>query len=325
MSTARCWRSWSEARKRLGGQVFDVLGKLQFEGRSLRELLIDAIRYGEQPEVRARLTQVVENAFDRGHLQDLLEERALAHDAMDASRVHRIREDMERAEARRLQPHYIESFFLEAFQRLGGTVKQREPRRYEVTHVPAPVRNRDRLIGIGEPVLPRYERIAFEKALVTPPGPAAGRLRLPRPSVARCDDRPDAGAAPRPVAAGTVLVDERDLGTSRACCSTSNTPSRTQSVTKSGDRRVVSKRLLFVEIDADGTARHLNYAPYLDYRPLKDGEPGVADDLARPECGWIGRELEEKAQGTPSPMSCRSILRRSGRASWRCSTRPKRR
>ena len=70
-----------------------------------------------QPEVRARLTQVVADAFDRTQLQDLLEERALAHDAMDASRVFRIREEMERAEARRLQPHYIESFFLEAFKR----------------------------------------------------------------------------------------------------------------------------------------------------------------------------------------------------------------
>jgi SNF2 family DNA or RNA helicase len=46
-----------QARQALGGQVFDVLGKLQFEGRPLRELLIEAIRYGEQPEVRARLTQ----------------------------------------------------------------------------------------------------------------------------------------------------------------------------------------------------------------------------------------------------------------------------
>ena len=52
---------------------------------------------------------------------------------MDASRVRRVREDMERAEARRLQPHYIESFFLEAFQLLGGSAKQREQRRYEVT------------------------------------------------------------------------------------------------------------------------------------------------------------------------------------------------
>ncbi|MGH7965355.1 MAG: hypothetical protein ACRERD_26685, partial [Candidatus Binatia bacterium] len=146
------------ARTTLGGQVFDVLGKLQFEGKPLRDLLIEAIRYGEQPEVRARLTQAIANAVDRSRLQDLLEERALAHDAMDASRVHRIREEMERAEARRLQPHYIETFFLEAFQRLGGSVKQREQRRYEVTHVPSMVRNRDRLIGIGEPVLPRYER-----------------------------------------------------------------------------------------------------------------------------------------------------------------------
>ena len=110
-----------QARQALGGQVFDVLGKLQFEGKPLRDLLIEAIRYGDQPEVRARLTQVVDHALDRDQLQDLLEERALAHDAMDASRVQRIREDMERAEARRLQPHYIESFFLEAFKRLGGT------------------------------------------------------------------------------------------------------------------------------------------------------------------------------------------------------------
>ena len=133
-----------QARSALGGQVFDVLGRLQFEGRPLRELLIEAIRYGDLPEVRARLTKAVEKALDRSQLQDLLEERALAHDSMDVSRVHRIREDMERAEARRLQPHYIESFFLEAFQRLGGNAKQREPRRYEVTHVSAPVRNRDR-------------------------------------------------------------------------------------------------------------------------------------------------------------------------------------
>ena len=40
-----------QARQTLGGQVFDMLGKLEFEGRPLRELLIDAIRYCEQPEV----------------------------------------------------------------------------------------------------------------------------------------------------------------------------------------------------------------------------------------------------------------------------------
>ena len=126
-----------QARQALGGQVFDVLGKLEFEGQPLRDLLLKAIRYGEQPEVRARLDTAVDQALDRAALQDLLEERQLVHDAMDATRVQRVREEMERAEARRLQPHYIESFFREAFQRLGGAVRQRETRRYEVTHVPA--------------------------------------------------------------------------------------------------------------------------------------------------------------------------------------------
>jgi len=116
----------------------------------------------------------VANALDREQLRNLIEEHALATDEMDVSRVYRIREEMECAEARRLQPHYIESFFLEAFQRLGGTAKQREARRYEIPHVPSPVRNRDRLIGIGEPVLPRYERIAFEKTLIAPDGQRNG-------------------------------------------------------------------------------------------------------------------------------------------------------
>jgi hypothetical protein len=40
----------------------------------------------------------------------------------------------------------------------------------------------------------------------------------------------------------------------------------------------------------------LHYAPYLDYRPLAEGEPGVETILARPECAWINRELEQKAQ-----------------------------
>jgi hypothetical protein len=68
---------------------------------ALRDLLIEAIRYGEQPEVRARLTRAMSNALEKEQIRDLLEEHALVHDAMDATRVQRIREDMERAEARR--------------------------------------------------------------------------------------------------------------------------------------------------------------------------------------------------------------------------------
>jgi superfamily II DNA or RNA helicase len=285
-----------EARKALGGQVFDVLGKLQFEGRPLRELLLEAIRYGEQPEVRGRLTKVVENAFDRSQIQDLLEERALAHDAMDASRVHRIREDMERADARRLQPHYIESFFLEAFQRLGGTAKQRESRRYEITQVPPPVRNRDRLMGVGEPIMPRYERIAFEKALVAPQGQPLAAYVFPGHPLLDATLALTLERHRDLLRRGAVLVDERDPSTSPRVLFYLEHAIQDAVSTRAGDRRIVSKRMLYVELNAAGESRHLQYAPYLDFRPLESSEPDVSAILARPEAAWIRRDLEARAQ-----------------------------
>ncbi len=286
-----------QARQALGGQVFDVLGKLQFEGRALRDLLIDAIRYGDRPEVKAHLTTVVEHALDRAQLQTLLEEHALAHDAMDASRVQRIRQDMERAAARRLQPHYIESFFLQAFAGVGGSVRQREPRRYELTNVPAPVRNRDRLIGIGEPVLPRYERIAFEKALVAPQGqPLAAFVCPGHPLLDSLIDLTleRHGALLR---RGAVLVDERDSGTQPRMLFYLEHALQDASRTRTGERRVISRRMLYVELDADGVSRHVHYAPYLDYRPRRNDEPNVDALLARPECAWITRDLEQRVAG----------------------------
>jgi SNF2 family DNA or RNA helicase len=276
-----------QARQTLGGQVFDVLGKLQFEGKPLRDLLLQAIRYGEHPEVRDRLSQVVSGAFDKPRLQDLIEERALAHDAMDTSRVQRIREEMERAEARRLQPHYIESFFLEAFQSLGGTVRQREPRRYAVTHVPAQVRNRDRLMGTGEPVMPRYERIAFEKSLVAVHGlPLAAFVCPGHPLLDSVIDLTLERHRDL-LRRGAVLVDERDNSTEPRMLFYLEHAIQDAGLTRSGDRRVVSKRMLYVEMDSKGNARHLHYAPYLDYRPLTDDEPDIETLLARPECTWI--------------------------------------
>ena len=286
-----------QARTTLGGQVFDVLGKLQFEGKPLRELLIDAVRYGERPDVRARLTQAIENAVDRRQIQDLLEERALAHDAMDARQVARVREDMERAEARRLQPHYIESFFLEAFKQLGGTLRQREPRRYEVTHVPAPVRNRDRMIGIGDPVLPRYERIAFEKGLLTPPGQPLAAFVCPGHPLLDATLDLLLERHRDLLRRGTVLVDERDHGTQPRVLFSLEHAIQDASPLPSGERRTISRQMLYVELAADGTTRSLRYAPYLDYRPLVDGELDIEALLARPECAWITRDLEQPALG----------------------------
>lgn len=285
-----------EARAALGGQVFDVLGKMQFSGKPLKDLLIEAIRYGERPDVIDQLNRVVENAFDRRQLEDLLEEKALASDTMDASRVFRIREEMERADARRLQPHYIESFFLESFKRLGGGIRQREPRRYEVTSVPATVRNRDRQIGIREPVLPRYERVAFEKTVTAAEG---AKVEFVCPGHPLLDATLDLTLERYRdlLRRGTVLVDERDSGTQPRVLFYLDHAIRDASTTRTGERRVISRKMLYVELDASGSARHLDYAPYLDYRPLTPAEPNADTLLSRPECSWLTSDLEKRAQG----------------------------
>ena len=285
-----------QARSSLGGQVFDVLGKLQFEGRALRELLIEAIRYGDRSDVRARLTTVVDNAVDRRQLQLLLEENALVHDTMDVSQVHRIREEMERADARRLQPHYIESFFREAFARAGGQLREREPRRYEITRVPAALRNAKPHVGLRDPVLSRYERVAFAKTLIAPPGEARAAFLCPGhpllDSVIDFTIERNGGLLKR----GAILVDEKDVGMKPRVLFYLEHAIQDATVTKTGQRRVISKQILFIERDAEGNTTHPQYAPYLDYRPLAEGDPKADSILERPECSWVGRDVEQEVQ-----------------------------
>ena len=284
-----------EARKALGGQVFDVLGKVQFEGKPLRDLLLEAIRYGERPEVQARLTQAVSDAFDQGQVQDLLSESALVQDSMDTSQVLKIREEMERAEVRRLQPHYIESFFVEAFRRLGGRMTEQEPRRYQVNHVPAQVRDRDRLIGLGEPVLQRYERITFEKSLMAPPGRPAAAFVCPGHPLLDATIDLTLERHRSVLRQSSVLVDDNDSSDRPRILMYLEHSIQDGSRTRSGEQRTVSRRMLHVEVDAELETVGQDYAPYLDYRPLSDGEPGVQEIVGRPECNWIGGDLEAKA------------------------------
>lgn len=284
------------ARKALGGRVFDVLGKLQFEGSPLRDLLIQAIRYGEQPEVRERLHKVIDQALDRQRLEGLIEDRALTHEVIQASRLQKIREDMDRAEARRLQPHYVESFFLEAFRLLNGKVHPRESGRYEVTHVPAAIRNRDRLIGRGAPVLQRYERITFEKSLVQRPGMQTAAFLCPGHPLLEATIDLVLEHHRDLLRRGAILVDDSDSSAEPRVMFCLEHAITDGSILPSGERRTISRRLLYIEIDRNLNVRHSRYAPYLDYRPLRPDEPQPEQILAHSACAWINRDLEALAQ-----------------------------
>jgi len=284
-----------QEREALGGKVFDILGKVIFNDKPLRDLLLEAIRYGDQPEVRARLDQVVDTALDRDKLRSLIEEHALAHDSMDATRVQQIREDMERAEARRLQPHFIAAFFLEAFKRLGGTAREREPKRFEISHVPAVIRNRDRLIGMRDPVLTKYERIAFKKDLISVGGKPVAEFVCPGHPLLDATIDLVIERHRDLLKQGTVLVDEADAGEEIRALVYLEHSVQDARTDRSGTRHVVSRQVQFVEVNQGEEVRNAGFAPYLDYRPLQDDEQSLLDQVPEPE--WLRKHIESKAMG----------------------------
>ncbi len=278
----------------LQGRVFDILGEV-FEEMSLKDLLLQAIRYGNSPEVRARLTRKIDQALDREHLKALLNRNALAQETMSADRLFSVKEEMEKAEARRLQPYFVRAFFLKALDALGGTAHPRELGRYEVTHVPVAIRERDRRISgrnrrEREPVLRRYERICFEREAIQPiekPGLTRAVLMHPgHPLMLALSDMLIEQHA-NLMRQGAILVDPADEGIAPALLFL-----LTHEI-KSGDGAVLSKRLQFVKVHADGRADFAGWAPHLDLEPVPEGERALLKEtLSEP---WIAAGQEERA------------------------------
>jgi SNF2 family DNA or RNA helicase len=269
-------------RQALGGKVFDVLGHL-FDQKPLRELLMDAIRYGSDPARKADLLKQTDNAVERKHILAVLERQALVRNEMDLSRVLAIREDMERAYAKRLQPHFVQSFFQDAFKRLGGNMHRREEGRFEITHVPTTVRDRDRATGTGTPVQARYERVTFDKKYVDEQPRAhlvcPGSPLLEATLSCTLDHHVDV------LKRGTLLIDDNDQGAAPRLLFTLEHVIRDGRKGRHGTYNVVSQRLEFVEVGPDRAFRHAGAAPYLDYRGATEAErAALASEVQAP---WL--------------------------------------
>jgi superfamily II DNA or RNA helicase len=276
-----------EQRRAYAGKVFDVLGEA-FEGRPLRTLLIEAIRYGDQPEVRDKLNHVIDATVGDG-LDELIAERALTHDMLGATDMAEARRRMEEAQARRLQPHYIRAFFLDAFRRLGGRITERETGRFEITHVPADVIARDRQVGLGAPVLRRYERVTFDRELIRSPGrPHAALIAPGHPLLDAVVDLTVERHATL-LKQGTILIDREDHGEQPRLL-----VALRQEITNGHQPPLlVSRRFDFVEIDPKGTARSAGPAPYLDYEPPTVDELGVVKQIT--DQPWLATGVERLA------------------------------
>ena len=275
-------------REALGGRVFDVLGKA-FEGHSLRDMLIRAIRYGDDPKVRRHLEEDVDSLFEPARYRALLHEHALSANVMTSDQLFRVREDMERAEARKLQPYYLRGFFTVAFEHLGGELREREQHRYFVPHVPAAVRQSHAVHGDRRPVLKTYERITFDRDLRRVLHKPPAELMHPGHPLMSAVIRLVREQLAPTLREGATLVDARDEGTMpRLLCLIEH------GVREGSDpARLASQRIHMVEIGADGAVRHAGYAAHLDYDPLPAAARPLADGVKTQP--WLQAGIERQA------------------------------
>ncbi|MHA6288085.1 helicase-related protein [Maricaulis sp. CAU 1757] len=280
-----------EARKALKGKVYDVLGEL-FEQKSLNDLLFEAVRYGDDPAVRERLQIAVDGAVNREHIEELSRRAQLSMESLSVGDVEKLRLEMERASAERLQPHYVRQFFQEAFRRLGGVMEERETGRYEILRVPASVRAHDQHTGSGDPVLERYERVCFDKAH-RGKEPQAALIAPGHPLLEAVLDLTlqNYGLA---LQQGTVLVNEIDPGIEPQLLVMAEHEVTDGRLAPNGAARSVSRRMDFVLMNERGKAKSAGAAPYLDLRPLEDGEEALVASLL--EAGWLTGDLAERAR-----------------------------
>ncbi|EWH01926.1 DUF3883 domain-containing protein [Halomonas sp. BC04] len=213
---------------------------------------------------------------------------------MGLEELYAVKEEMERAEARKLQPYFIRAFFMEAFQTLRGEMRPREPGRFEVRHVPAAIRERDRVVGeTRTPVLRKYERICFEKEHVRLPGKSMADLIHPMHPLMHATTDLVLQAHRSKLKQGAVLVDPSDDSTDPKVLFMIDHSVRESHNEAGAKPHVASRRLQFVEIDEDGNATHAGWAPHLDMQPIDEHDLALVHDVLK--APWITNDLEALA------------------------------
>lgn len=281
-----------QEKETLKGKVFDVLGQVSYDGKSLADLLLEAVLQEQTPERQAYLDTVIDGALDKDRLDAVMARDVLATDTLGLDDVARVRTDIERANAMRLQPHYIRSFFDRALSDMGGRLASNRDRTFRIRRVPLALRVKSSN-GARRPLSESYASLAFEKDAVTDPGrtdlvcvghpllDAAVEETLARHSGALSD--------------GAYLVDDanRTLGPRLMMCYSLSICD--------GDGRDVQRRLYYVEVEGCQEPMVYGQAPYIDYRAPTSEEAAMVDEDLVWDC--LGSVSEAESLATSKVMA----------------------
>ena len=287
----RLFQKIHEQEEALEGRVFDILGAA-FEETSLKDMLLKAIMEGENPETKAWMTEKVDSALDYSHLKAIIDHNALVDQTMSPDMIYKIKEDMERAQAKKLQPCFVRSFLLDAMEHLGAVVHKKANERYELPHVPSAVQLTAKELNPRRPVSDRYEYICFDKENIRPSGATrnAEFVHAGHPLVNAVTDIVLKESRPY-LKAGTVMVNPNDEGTEPYLLFMID-----HSVSAGGEaeRHKLSREIQFVRMSENSAPTRAGWAPHLDLTPADGNQTALSLASAVRQQGWISGDLEAK-------------------------------
>ncbi len=281
----------------LNGKVFDILGKVEFGNyKSLKDLLMDAVRYGEDPQVKARMNLIVDEAFDPKQIQALIDAHALTADVMDPDNLETIRENMEKMEARKMQPHYIGQFFRSALKKLGGRIQPRDTvdsaSRYEIERTPKCLTQE---VYLNSRVLPKYERVCFDHTEIHLDSRPDADLLCPGHPLLDAVIKEMLNRYRELLHQGTVFIDKTDEGTELRLLICLQDSVQDATFDSEGHAHVLSQQMRFIEISESNDIQMAGFAPYLDYDiPSEEDKTAVMNYSY--QRGWPGSDMEQKAK-----------------------------
>ncbi len=154
------------------------------------------------------------------------------------------------------------------------------------------IRNQAAALSTREPILSRYERITFEKNLISQDGKPVATFVCPGHPLLDAVINIVLDGHRDVLKRGATLVAENDPTDQPRVLSYLEHAIQDARMEKSGQRRIVSRQLQFIEIDSAGSAVNAGPAPYLAYRAITELEN---DFLAKSEDFKIPSDVESSA------------------------------
>lgn len=121
----------------LNGKVFDVLGKVKFNNKPLRDLFIEAVRY-DSMDITQHFSQEIEQNMSHTKIQKIITQNDVVLDKISPESVKKLKQKLDDSCLMQPKEEELESFFVQGFSLIGGSIESTLfPHCYTITYLPA--------------------------------------------------------------------------------------------------------------------------------------------------------------------------------------------